>query len=42
MNHWPECIDIWNEASLGQGDSTCSSEVPRVMYGRALRGHLFI
>jgi len=22
MNHWPECIDIWHETSLGQGDLT--------------------
>jgi len=22
MNHWPECIDIWHGASLGQGDSS--------------------
>jgi len=21
MNHWPEWIDIWHGASLGQGDS---------------------
>jgi len=20
INHWPECIDIWYGASLGQGD----------------------
>jgi len=20
-NHWPECIDIWYEATLGQGGS---------------------
>jgi len=22
MNHWPECNDIWQCASLGQGDSS--------------------
>jgi len=21
-NHWPECIEIWQETSLGQGDSS--------------------
>jgi len=21
-NQWPECIDIWYEATLGQGDSS--------------------
>jgi len=20
-NHWPECIDIWYEATFGQGDT---------------------
>jgi len=22
MNHWPECIEIWHETSLEQGDSS--------------------
>jgi len=25
MNHWPECIDIWQGGSLGRGDLRLST-----------------
>jgi len=42
MNRWRECIDIWQGASLGQGDSTLFNQVPGVTNGYAVRGHSFI
>jgi len=35
FNHWPECIDIWYRASMGEEIQVCLNEVPRVMYGPA-------
>jgi len=33
MNHWPECIDIWHEVSLGKEIQMRLNKVPRVMHG---------
>jgi len=32
-NQWPECVDIWYEATLGQGDSNLCNKVPGVING---------
>jgi len=42
MNHRTEYIAIWQGTSLGQGDSSCSNEVPGVTNDHTLRGHSFI
>jgi len=41
--HWPECIDIWYETTLVQGDSSVRvNKVPGVITGPAPMGHSFV